>query len=160
MKDKIILDNETYKRIERKIYEYFESKKEINVLEGDVEVLQKNVEQIQRDIQTLSTRFNNKSTFADKQIQEAITKLENESTMKIRRILKLKNKVRSIEEKNSRIKNNIETLDKMSKAILENKYSRKRSNVAIGMDLGYSEHGIRKRNKKIICEIGKFMRWI
>ena len=171
--ENLYIPKEIYKKTERALYGYYDDEKEIKNISAEVEMLESNICEIEEDIKntnikidyyqngvSISERVQTSSlgiSFAEREICNAIEKLENEHAMKTRRLLKLKKRLRKIKEKNSRMKLNLEMLENDLQMILKYKYSDKKSVQSIALALNYSNSTAGRRKDQLVLNVAQFI---
>lgn len=138
-----LLEKDLFKKTEGRLYRYYRSLKEIEKLKNRVVLLWKQKEQIEQDIRNtnvkidyvqsgavISERVQTSSfgtSYAEREIVNAIEKLERELLHKKRKILKLHARIREMEEQIADMDYNISMLSEEYKRFLEWKYGERKS---------------------------------
>lgn len=132
------MDKEIFRKTEGKLYRYFSNKKKLDFIKKNVAVLQRQVSEIEEDIRKTNVRIdyfkstgNNErvqsssdgTSYAERELCNAINMLEKEIVSKQVIIYKEKEKLREIERLNSSVEFTINMMDEESKRFLELKYS-------------------------------------
>jgi len=167
-----MIDRETFKKIEGRLYGYFSNLRKIEALEYRCMVLEKAKEQLRQDIRNTNVsidaelgmaigyeeRVQTSSTgvgHAERGIIKEISRLEKEWIITRREILKVHAKIREIKKNNSEIEYVVGLLDTQCRLITEMKYKDKLSLEEIGLKLNMDKSSISRLRERIVRDINK-----
>lgn len=138
-----LIDKDLFKKTEGRLYRHYRNLKEIEKLKSRVVLLWKQKEQIENDIRNTNVKIDyyqsgvgfgervqtssTGTSYAEREILSAITKLENELVEKKKKILKLHARIREKEEQIADMDYNIQMLNEEHKRLIEWKYGENKS---------------------------------
>lgn len=169
-----MIDKEAFRKMENRIYRYFDNLKKIDKLEYRCLVLEKTKEQLRQDIKNtnvnIDTELNmgisyeervqcspSNSSYAEQETIRQIDKLEQEWKNTRREILKLHARIREIKKQNSEIEYVIGLLETKYKLIAEMKYKDGLSLEQIGIKLHMDKSTVSRNRERIVEEVIKLI---
>lgn len=166
------MDKELFRKTEGKLYRYFESKKKVRSLNREIESLKYRIETIEYDIKNTNIVIdyyqngtgiqervqtsNNGSSYAESEMCKEIEKLEKEHIRATKKVLKVKSKIREIEEFINHMKRNIEDLNEEDKRFIELKYGDKKSILQIALKLNMAKATAYRKREDIVKVIAEY----
>lgn len=164
-----MIDKETFRKTESRLYRHFKQLKLIEKLKHKVLILWKQKEHIEKDIKnnnvTIETGLNmgieygkervqtspTGSSYAEQEMIKAIDKLERELLYKKKKILKINTRIREMEEQSQDMQFNLSMLNEESKRYIEFKYGERRGIgwIANEMYAGARATAYRKREELV-----------
>lgn len=163
-----LIDKELFRKTEGRLYRYYRQLKQIEKLKNIVVLLWKQKETIERDIKETNVSIDPESksidysqdrvtassdgcSYAEKEIIRAIEKLEKELIYKKKKILKLRARIREMEEQTEDMNYNISMLSEEAKRFIEWKYGEGKSidYIAAEMYAGARTTAYRKREELV-----------
>lgn len=161
-----MIDKETFRKTERKLYNYYEQEEVIKSIEYRIEKLKNQVKQIEQDIKnnnvvieeesrsiTYEERVqtsSNGTSYVERELVRAVERLEREKDYKLAKISDLKTEIREIEDTSAAIEYNIGMLSKEDLNFIELKYKVKLSVEEVSDELNLSRStGYNKRERLV-----------
>ncbi|MCS4474834.1 transcriptional regulator [Clostridium botulinum] len=158
------MDKETFRRTERMLYVYYRNLKEMEKLEYICNRLEQQKEKIRKDIQetnidleeeSISISYSERiqtssiSSHCDREIENQITKLENEWKLIRKKILKNRARIRELERSTATIRYSIRMLPEEDRNFIIYKYKNNKSIVWIATVMfgGATTTAYRKREE-------------
>ena len=171
------MTKEEFKAVEKKLYDYYQSEKNINSLKFKIDIIQDQIEAIEEKITGTkinitddglqSVNYDEKvqststgASYAEKAAINQIESLEKECIRKKEIKTKLEEKLRDIELNNRILEYNINLLSVEDKRLLEGKYKNCKSFWNIAQNLNTSKTVIYEKREKLIADIYVWLQWL
>lgn len=171
------MDKELFRKTEGLLYTYWKKKQRIQLLRARLDNLNKHMTDIRNilaDKDELVPSIgiignymtvvaagggsgNSKVESAYNQYAKTIDDLREELVKIAREKIRLKMKVMQLEAETEGVEFVISTLSDMEKKIVEQKYLYQRSNVQIGVALGFEEGTIRYKRRSIVSRVARIL---
>ncbi|WP_243446793.1 hypothetical protein [Clostridium botulinum] len=168
------MDKEIFKKIECRIYRYYDSIKKIDKLEYRCMVLENTKEQLRQDIINTNVKVSvctnmgigyeervqtspMGTSYVEGEIVRQVEKLELEWKSARKEILRIHAKIREISKQDSDMKYAIELLDTQHRLIAEMKYKDKLSLEKIGFKLNMDKSTVSRSRERIVKYINKIV---
>lgn len=173
-----MIDKETFRKTEGRLYRYYNELKLIDKLKHKVVILYKQLEAIENDLRTTNikidpvesrsfdyskervTSSSTGASYAESEIIRAIETLEKEYIYKKRKMLKHHAKIRQMEEEIEDMKYNLSLLNEESKQFIEWKYGEKKSIEFIAQKLVIAPATAYRKREEVVEEIAQFSRLV
>lgn len=174
-----MIDKDTFKKTEGRLYRYYNYLKLIDKLKYKTVTLYKQIESIDYDLRTTNIRIDPVESrsidyskervtssgggisYAESEIMKAIDKLEKEHIYKKKKLLKTNARIREIEEEIADMKYNLSSLSEESKRFIEWKYGENKSIEFIAKEMYQEARSTAyRRREEIIEEIAQFSRLV
>lgn len=166
------MDKELFRKIEGKLYRYYESKKKIYSKKEDIARLEREVRTIEYDIKHsnvtidyyqngigIQERVQSTSTgtsYAENEMCKQIERLEKEHVDKTKKILKNRSKIRDMERYIDYMDRNIRMLQEEDKRFLELKYGDKKNILQISMRLNMAQATAYRKREELVEAIAEY----
>ena len=166
------MDKELFRKIEGKLYRYYESKKKIYSIKEDIAGLEREIKTIEYDIRHsnvtidyyqngigIQERVQSSSTgtsYAENEMCKQIERLEKEHVEKTKKLLKNKAKIRELERYIDYMDRNIRMLQEEDKRFLELKYGDKKNILQISMRLNIAQATAYRKREELIEVIAEY----
>ncbi len=166
------MDKEMFKKIEWKLYRYFEKDKKIKSIKDKIDLLEKHIKLINEKIKNIdisipieskSVNFeervqtsNDGTSYAEKTMINIMDRLEREVINNKNEITKLEELIRKTKEDNKMLDNYIVYLNNDYKNFLEYKYKDKLKNWQIANKLNMSEVTCTRIKRELINDISRW----
>lgn len=166
------MDKEMFKKIEWKLYRYFEKDKKIKSIQDKIDLLEKHIKLINEKIKNIdisipvesrSINFDEKvqvssdgTSYAERTMINIIDRLERETINNKNEIIKLEELIRKTKEDNKILDNYIVYLNNDYKKFLEYKYKDKLKNWQIANKLNMSEVTCTRVKRDLINDISRW----
>ncbi|URZ06467.1 hypothetical protein [Clostridium felsineum] len=170
-----MIDKETFRKTERKIYNYFKKDRVINSLKHKANILNKQVDQIENQLKTTNIdipeesramtyeeRVQTSSTgesYAERTLMNITEKKIMELDRKKKEIADIEEQIRDIEVDSIIIGDNIRTLKKYYYKPLELKYREELPDWLVGNRLHISQSQACRRRKEAIKKVADWEVW-
>lgn len=170
-----MIDKETFRKTERKIYNYFKKDKKINSLKRKITLLNKHIEQIEYKLKhvDISIPEESKSMSYEERVQTSSTgesyaertalkitdRLIIEQSRKIDEISELEEEIRNIEADNIIIEENIKLLRKEDIEFLKSKYDKELPDWEVGINLNMSQSKVTRKRQRLVENIANWEAW-
>ncbi|SMC17273.1 hypothetical protein SAMN02745134_00276 [Clostridium acidisoli DSM 12555] len=170
-----MIDKETFRNTEKKLYNYFEKDKIVNSLKHKIELLNKHVNQIDEKLRStdISIPEGSKSIAYEERVQTSSTgesyaertalkitdRLIKEQSRKIDEICELEEKIRTIEADNIIMGDNIGGLRKEDFKFLETKYKKELPDWRVGVELHLTRSNVTRKKQKLIENVANWEEW-
>lgn len=168
-----MIDKDTFRKIEGRLYKYYRQLKEIDKLEYRCEILEQQKEKIRQDLRetnitieeesrsvTYEERVQNSpsgTSYAEAAVMREITKLEEEWKYIRRKILKNHARIREFKKQNADMDYIIGLLSTECKLVAEEKYKHENSLEEIGEKLHMSKSAANRKREDIVNAIAKML---
>ena len=166
------MDKELFRKIEGKLYRYYESKKKIYSIKEDIAGLEREIKTIEYDIRHsnvtidyyqngigIQERVQSSSTgtsYAENEMCKQIERLEKEHVEKTKKLLKNKAKIRELERYIDYMDRNIRMLQEEDKRFLELKYGDKKNILQISMRLNIAQATAYRKREELVEVIAEY----
>ncbi|WP_234121176.1 hypothetical protein [Clostridium hydrogenum] len=170
-----MIDKETFRATEKKIYNYFKKDKVINSLKHKVEILNKQVDQIEKKLRStdISIPEESKAMSYEERVQTSSTgesyaertavriadKLIKEQSRKMEEIADIEEEIRNIEADNVIIGDNIGGLRRRDSEFLETKYNKELPEWRVGVELHMSQSQVNRKKQRLIENVARWDAW-
>ncbi|WP_288326612.1 transcriptional regulator [uncultured Clostridium sp.] len=162
------MDKELYKKVENKLYQYYEEKSYRERLKNKVAILEKQIEQIEDQMKNIHNYVHldyyqagtgigpgiqgnsDNSSYFEKEMIREVTKLQKEKANKIKNKIKTENRIMNTELFISSMNNIIKEMDDEDKEYLIYRYRKKYSDIQISVLMNYSNATASRRRKSIL----------
>ncbi len=167
-----MIDKETFRRTEKKLYNYYEQEEVIKSIKYKIEKLENQVKQIEQDIKnnnvvieeesksiTYEERVQSSSdgtSYAERELVRAVERLEREKDYKLAKVSDLKSDIREIEETSAAIEYNIGMLSKEDLNFIELKYKVKLSVEEVSDKLNLARSTGYNKREKLVYDIANW----
>lgn len=169
------MKNDRFKKIEDKLYNYFNKEKKIAAFNYRIEVLKKQIDKINKElrecdvnieIESSSPGFEERvqsssdgTSYAEREvIRVTDLKLKRKLSKEIE-IEEIKEEIENIELDNSILEYNLQFVNKEWYKILELKYKFKKNEVQISLEMNISQSQVNKIKQKAIADISIWEEW-
>ncbi|WP_195952566.1 hypothetical protein [Clostridium saudiense] len=169
------MDKKEFKRIEKRIYNYFKRDKKIAALKHKIDILAKQIEQIDKelrecnisiDIESSSPSFEERvqsspdgTSYAEREvIRITDLKLKRKLSKEIE-IEEIKEEIENIELDNSILEYNLQYINEEWYKLLELKYKFKKNETQISLEMNISQSQVNKIKQKAIADIRRWEEW-
>ncbi|AWZ49805.1 hypothetical protein C3495_05800 [Clostridiaceae bacterium 14S0207] len=167
-----MIDKETFRKTEGRIYRYYENLKKIDMLEHRCMVLENTKEQLRNDIKNTNVsietdmnmgigyeeRVQTSSTctsYAEKEIARQVNKMIQEWKDIRKEILKIHSKIRELNKQDPDMKYAIGLLDTQYRLIADMKYKDQLSLEKIGLKLNMDKSTVSRTRERIVKDVSK-----
>lgn len=170
-----MIDKETFRKTEKKLYNYFKKDKKINSLKRKITLLNKHIEQIEYKLKhtDISIPEESKSMSYEERVQTSSTgesyaertalkitdRLIIEQSRKIDEISELEEEIRNIEADNIIIEENIKLLRKEDIEFLKSKYDKELPDWEVGINLNMSQSKVTRKRQRLVENIANWEAW-
>lgn len=172
------MDKELYEKIEERLFDMFDKIKDINRLQMECENLVTQCENIREDIQSTNVDLGaymhfgidysslnvqvSKSTdsYMDKELLNAISRLEKEWSYVRRKLIKKRAKIRELERNIQNLKCNINLLNLENKMFIELVYRDKKSVSEAGNLLSMSQATAYRRLNDLLIDVAHWIKLV
>ena len=167
------MNNEYFKKIEKMLYRYYETEKDIKVLNKEKDLLSNQYELLENKIkktqyslqeQSISIGFEERvqsssdgTSYAECELINQITSDEKEQNRIRKRLYKIDRKIREIERNNIKLKINITMLNSEYQRFLELKYKDKMPMEKLYIEINRSRKSAFNLRREIIDEVGRWL---
>lgn len=168
-----MIDKDTFRKIEGRLYKYYRQLKEIDKVEYRCEILEQQKEKIRQDLRetnitieeesrsvTYEERVQNSSSgisYAEAAVMREITRLEEEWKYIRKKILKNHARIRELKKQNADMDYIIGLLSTECKLVAEEKYKYEKSLEEIGEKLHMSKSAANRKREDIVNAIAKML---
>lgn len=172
-KGEIFMNNEYFKKIEKMLYRYYETEKDIKVLNKEKDLLSNQYELLENKLkntqyslqeQSSSIGFEERvqsssdgTSYAERELINQITSDEKEQNRIRKRLYKIDRKIREIERNNIKLKINITMLNSEYQKFLELKYKDKMPMEKLYIEINRSRKSAFNLRREIIDEVGRWL---
>ena len=166
------MDKELFRKTERKLYRYYESKKSIYCIKDEIARLERELVTIEYDIRHsnvtidyyqngigIQERVQSSSTgtsYAESEMCKQIERLEREHLEKTKKILKNRAKIRELEKYISYMDRNINLLGEEDKRFLELKYGDKKNILQISLRLNIAQATAYRKREELVEVVAEY----
>lgn len=170
-----MIDKVTFRKTEKKLYNYFKKDKKINSLQRKITLLNKHIEQIDYKLKhtDISIPEESKSMSFEERVQTSSTgesyaertalkitdRLIIEQSRKIDEISELEEEIRNIEADNIIIEENIKLLRKEDIEFLKSKYDKELPDWEVGLNLNLSRSNVTRKRQRLVDNIANWEAW-
>lgn len=167
------MNNEYFKKIEKMLYRYYETEKDIKVLNKEKDLLSNQYELLENKLkktqyslqeQSSSIGFEERvqsssdgTSYAEHELINQITSDEKEQNRIRKRLYKIDRKIREIERNNIKLKINITMLNSEYQRFLELKYKDKMPMEKLYIEINRSRKSAFNLRREIIDEVGRWL---
>lgn len=167
------MNNEYFKKIEKMLYRYYETEKDIKVLNKEKDLLSNQYELLENKLkntqytlqeQSSSIGFEERvqsssdgTSYAERELINQITSDEKEQNRIRKRLYKIDRKIREIERNNIKLKINITMLNSEYQKFLELKYKDKMPMEKLYIEISRSRKSTFNLRREIIDEVGRWL---
>ena len=167
------MNNEYFKKIEKMLYRYYETEKDIKVLNKEKELLSNQYQLLENKLkktqyslqeQSSSIGFEERvqsssdgTSYAERELINQITGDEKEQNRIRKRLYKIDRKIREIERNNIKLKINITMLNSEYQKFLELKYKDKMPMEKLYIEINRSRKSAFNLRREIIDEVGRWL---
>lgn len=167
------MDKELFRKTEGKLYRYYRDKKEIKMLERKKEDLEDRIDRIEYDLRNTHIYVSSYpsrdgitekvqtsclgESYYEKELMNAIGKLEKEQLEKIKKILKINAKIRNLEEFIRHMDYNVGMLNEESKRFIELKYGDGENILTISRKLNIAQATAYRMREELVENICNYM---
>lgn len=162
------MDKELYKKVENKLYQYYEEKSYIERLKNKVTILERQIDKIEDQIKNVHSYIHldyyqagtgislgiqensDCSSYFEKEMIAEVTKLQKEKANRIKNKIKTENRIMNAELFISNMGGIIEDMDNENKQYLIYKYQKKYNDTKISMLMNYSYMTANRKGKSIL----------
>ena len=157
------MDKETFRKTERKLYNYYGKEKILSSYKRKIDLLNKHIKEIDNKVKNLdidipieskSISFDEKvqssndgSSYAEIMLVKITEDLLKEKAYKLSQINEFEIRIRKIEADNIIIEENIDTLNSELKEFIELKYKEKKSHKQISFAMNMSESTVTRKKE-------------
>lgn len=170
------MNDDLFKTIEKRLYDYFQTEKKISCLRQKIQLLNKHITDIEKKIketnilipeESRSSTYEdsvqtsrNTSSYAENAAIKIIEDMEREVVYKQNEITHLEKIIRNTESDNAIIKYNLAFLSADHIRILELKYAQKKKDWQVGMEMNIERSTITRIKQKLIADIARWDKFI
>ncbi|AJA42642.1 hypothetical protein phiCT9441A_30 (endogenous virus) [Clostridium phage phiCT9441A] len=170
-----MIDKETFRKTERKLYNYYCKDRRIQSLNRKIELLKKQINDIDIKLRNVDVNIpeesraityeeriqtsNNSASYAEQALMRITDRLLNEKTRKEEEIGLLEEEIRNIEADNIIIEDNIGELGEEDKKFLKLKYGKGKKDWQLGNDLGMDQSTATRKRQKLVENVAKWEEW-
>ncbi|WP_242874657.1 MULTISPECIES: hypothetical protein [Clostridium] len=170
-----MIDKETFRNTERKVYNYFKKDRAINSLKHKVDILDKQVDQIEKKLRSTDISIPeesramtyeekvqtspNSESYAERTAVRIVDKLLKEQSRKLEEIADTEEQIREIEADNVIIDDNIRELCKKDFEFLKSRYGKELPEWRVGIELHMSQSQVNRKKQRIIENIANWGMW-
>lgn len=162
------MDKELYKKVENKLYQYYEEKSYIERLKNKVAILERQIEQIEDQIKNVHNYMHldyyqagtgigpgiqgnsDSSSYFEKEMIREVTKLQKEKANKIKNKIKTENRIMNTELFITNIDSIIENMEDEDKQYIIYRYQKKYSDTQMALAMNYSSSTANRRKVAIL----------
>lgn len=168
------MNDEYFKKIEKMLYRYYETEKDIKVLNKEKDLLSSQYELLDNKLkktqyslpeQSSSIGFEERvqsssdgTSYAERELINQITRDEKEQQRIVKRIYEIDREIRDIERNNIKLKINITMLNSDYQKFLELKYKDKMPMEKLYIEINRSRKSTFNLRKEIIEEVGRWLK--
>lgn len=169
------MKNDSFKKTEDKLYNYFNEEKKIATLNYRIEVLKKQIDKINQELREcdVNIEIESSSQGFEERVQtssDGISYAEREviriTDLKLKRKLskeieieEIKEEIENIELDNSILEYNLQYINEEWYKLLELKYKFKKNEVQISLEMNISQSQVNKIKQKAIADIRRWEEW-
>lgn len=169
------MKNDSFKKTEDKLYNYFNEEKKIATLNYRIEVLKKQIDKINQELKScdVNIEIESSSPGFEERVQtssDGISYAEREvirvTDLKLKRKLskeieieEIKEEIENIELDNSILEYNLQYINEEWYKLLELKYKFKKNEVQISLEMNISQSQVNKIKQKAIADIRRWEEW-
>ncbi|MFT8313190.1 MAG: hypothetical protein ABF633_02925 [Clostridium sp.] len=170
-----MIDKETFRKTEKKLYNYFKKDKKINSLKQKITLLNKHIDQIEYKLKhtdisipeesksmTFEERVQTSSTgesYAERTALRITDRLIKEESRKFDEISEIEEEIRNIEADNIIIEENIKLLRKEDIEFLKSKYDKELPDWEVGLNLNMSQSKVTRKRQRLVDNIANWEAW-
>ncbi|BFN03899.1 hypothetical protein [Clostridium tetani] len=170
-----MIDKETFRKTERKLYNYYCKDRRIQSLNRKIELLKKQINDIDIKLRNVDVNIpeesraityeeriqtsNNSTSYAEQALMRITDRLLNEKTRKEEEIGLLEEEIRNIEADNIIIEDNIGELGEEDKKFLKLKYGEGKKDWQLGNDLGMDQSTATRKRQKLVENVAIWESW-
>lgn len=167
-----MIDKATFRKTEKKLYNYFMKNKKINSLKHKIELLNKQVEKIEQKLKKVDVSIpeesrsmtyeeriqtsNDGTSYAERAAMRITDKLLAEQSRKIEEIADIEVEIMNIEADNVIIENNIKLLKKEDVDFLESKYGKELPDWEVGINLNMTQSTTTRKRQRLIRNVAEW----
>lgn len=167
------MNDEYFKKIEKMLYRYYETEKDIKVLNKEKDLLSSQYELLDNKLkktqyslqeQSSSIGFEERvqsstdgTSYAERELINQITNDEKEQNRIKKRLYKIDRQIREIERNNIKLKVNITMLNSEYQKFLELKYKDKMPMEKLYIEINRSRKSAFNLRREIIDEVGRWL---
>lgn len=169
------MSRDRFKKIEDKLYNYFNKEKKIATLNYRIELLKKQIDKINQELKECDVSIEVESgsqgfeervqtssdgtSYAEREvIRITDLKLKRKKSKEIE-IEELKEKIENIELDNSILEYNLQYINEEWYKLLELKYKFKKNETQISLEMNISQSQVNKIKQKAIADIRRWEEW-
>lgn len=170
-----MIDKETFRKTEKKLYNYFGKDKKINSINRKISLLKKQIEDIESKLRNVNISIPEESksmtyeervqtssdgaSYAERTLMRITDKLIAEKARKEEEITDLEEELRDIEADNIIMGDNIGDLSEEDKKFLKIKYGEKQKDWQIGFKLGISQSSATRIRQGLVENVARWEEW-
>lgn len=170
-----MIDKETFRKTERKLYNYYCKDRRIQSLNRKIELLQNQINDIELKLRNVDINIpeeskaiiyeervqtsNDGTSYAERTLIRITDRLINEQVRKQEEIVAIEEEIRSIEADNIIIENNIGDLRQEDKEFLRLKYKENKKDWQVGNVLGMDQSTATRKRQKLVENVAKWEEW-
>lgn len=170
-----MIDKDTFRKTEKKLYNYFGKNKKINSIKLKVSLLKRQIEDIESKLKNVNVSIPEESnsityeervqtspdgvSYAERTLMRITDKLISEKARKEEEITDLEEELRDIEADNIIMDDNIRCLNEEDKKFLKIKYEEKKKDWQIGFKLGISQSSATRIRQGLVENVARWEQW-
>lgn len=170
-----MIDKETFRKTEKKLYNYFKKDKKINSLKQKIELLNKHIDQIEFKLNHIDITIPEESrsmsyeeriqisstgeSYAERAVLRITDRLLKEKSRKVDEVYELEEEIRNIESDNIIIEENIRLLRKEDHEFLQSKYDKELPDWEVGLNLNMSQSKVTRKRQRLVNNIANWEAW-
>ena len=170
-----MLDKETFRKTEKKLYNYYRKDKKIESLNKKITLLNKQIQDIEVKLRTVDVTIpeesravgyeervqtsSDNSSYAERALMRITDRLINEQVRKEEEIARIEEEIRNIEADNIIIQDNIKDLNYNDKEFLKVKYKEGNKDWQVGIKLGIDQSTVTRKRQKLVEDVSRWDIW-
>ncbi|MCD3234307.1 hypothetical protein G8V06_09405 [Clostridium botulinum D/C] len=166
------MDKDTFRKMEKKLYNYFGKDKKIESLKRKIILLKKQIVEIERKIKNVDIDIpeesravtyeervqtaNDCTSYAERSLIRITDRLIKEKARKDEEISELEEEIRSVEADNIIIELNVKDLCEEDKSFLKLKYGESKKDWQVGEELGMAQSTATRQRQRLVEDVARW----
>ena len=167
-----MIDKETFRKTEKKLYNYFGKDRKIESLKRKIILLKEQICEIDRKLKSVDISIpeesrsityeervqtsNDCTSYAERTLIRITDRLIKEKARKKEEINELEEEIRSIEADNIIIELNVKDLCKEDKSFLKLKYGESKKDWQVGEELGMAQSTATRQRQRLVEDVARW----
>lgn len=170
-----MIDKETFRKTERKLYNYFKKDKKVQSLKRKIDLLNKQINDIEKKLKNIDVSIpeessavgyeervqtsSDRSSYAEKTLMRITDNLIMEQSRKIEEISQLEEQIRDIEADNIIIEENIDDIREEDRNFLRLKYYEGLKDWQVAVKLNMSQSNTTRKRQRLVNNVAGWEQW-